>query len=132
MRPREQRPVVDDQIDDLLLRQAGIHAEAGEREIVAALALVLEVVALPEPRVAEPHVLPHPGVQQLLRDARGSVDNQGLIRKAFSPLTPRLLLGFRIGDVGLIEELFEVGQVVMAVRKGQDARRSSGSPDPCG
>ena len=116
VRLREQGTVMDDQIDDLLLRQAGIHAEAGERQIVAALALVLEVVALAEPRVPEPQVFLHPRVEQLLRDARSDVNHQRRVRETLRPFAPRLLLRFQIEDVGLIEKLLDVGQVVMAVR----------------
>ena len=38
--------VVDDEVDDPLLRQPGVDAEVRERQVVPALALVLQVVAL--------------------------------------------------------------------------------------
>jgi serine/threonine-protein kinase len=48
--------MVDDEIDDLLRRQTGVHAEVGQRNVVPALRLVLEIVPLPEPGIPKAHV----------------------------------------------------------------------------
>src|ERR1019366_5986750 len=86
------RTVMDDQIDDLLFRQASIDAEVGERHVVPGVALVLEIVAQALPRVPELHggllahrAAVHPSLQQVLGDASVQVDHQ---RRVFEPLCP--------------------------------------------
>lgn len=68
-------PVLDDQIDDLLRAQPGVHPEVSEGEIVPALALVFKVMALPEPSVPEPHVYIGPALDQLLWKLRLQIDD---------------------------------------------------------
>ena len=46
-----QRPVVDQKLDDLLLRQVVAEAEVAERKVVAALRLVAKIVPLAEKAV---------------------------------------------------------------------------------
>jgi hypothetical protein len=46
-------PVVNDQVHDLLLSQAGLGPKIRERQIVSRLALVPQVVTLPQPGVLE-------------------------------------------------------------------------------
>ena len=61
---------MDDQVDHLLFRKARVHAEARERQVISRLALVLQVVAPPEPGVLEAHILAHPGIEHLLWNPR--------------------------------------------------------------
>ena len=73
--------VVNDQVHDLLLIQSGLGPKMRERQIVSRLALVFQVVALPQPGVLEPHVRSHPAVEHLLRDARVRSITRGLSAK---------------------------------------------------
>ncbi len=113
--------VVDDQIDDLLLGQTGVDAEAGERHVVPGLALVLQVVALAQPRVPEAHVsLPSTpssiscGMRAFVLMTKGvSANRSAHSRAAFSSASGS-------GIAGVVEELLEIGQVVTAVRHRVD------------
>ena len=125
------RPVVDDQVDDLLLRQAGIHTEAREGQIVPALALVLQIVPLAVPGVPEPHVVARrqqvdPASIMSSGMRAFEIDDQGLVREPLGPLARRLLLRFRIGDRRVVQELLEVREVVAAVGQRVERRPLSG------
>ena len=61
-----QRPVVDDEVQDLLVAQARIHAQASERQVVAALALIVQIMPLAKPCVAEAQVGFDPALQHFL------------------------------------------------------------------
>ena len=63
------RAVVNNEINNLLLAKAGLDSKMREGEVVSALALIAEIMALPQPRILEAHVLRHPPVENLLGDA---------------------------------------------------------------
>ena len=65
---------MNDEIDNLLRRQPCFHPEIRQGQIVAALALVFEVVALAKPGVPKAKVLRHPSVKKLLWHLRAEID----------------------------------------------------------
>ena len=117
---RELASVVNDQVHDLLLIQASLGPKNRERQVISRLALVLQVVALPQPGILEAHVRSHPAVKHLLRDARVGIDQERLVREAFGPLPCRVLLCLRVGNRGVVEVLCEIGEVVSPVGERMD------------
>lgn len=117
--------VVDDEIDDLAFGKAGIQTEARQGEIVPALALVLQVVPLATPGVPEPHsrdvAAVGPCFNHVVWNPCVQIDDQRLVREPFGPLARSLLIGFRIGDRGVVQEFFKVRDVVSAVGKRQSS-----------
>ena len=113
--------VVADQVHDLLLRQTGVDAEARQRQIVPGLALVLEVVTLAVPGVPE-LACPRASTRRASPAgcaAFGSID-QRLVREPLLPLARRALLLLRVGNLRVVQELLEVGEVVEAIRLAEN------------
>src|SRR5579883_424965 len=104
--------MVNDQVDNLLLAEAGLKPKVREGEVVATLALVLEIMPLPEPGVLEAHVQRHPAVENLLRDASLRVDRQRFVAEILPPIARDGVAGFRVGDPRLVEELRKVAWVI--------------------
>ena len=110
--------MVDYQIHDQLLGEAGVEPEVDERHVVPGVGLILQIVTLAKPRVLESHgggrvVIGrvHPSVQSLLGDARVQVDSKRGARKLRPPVARRLLLRGGIGDVVVIDQIREIAQV---------------------
>ena len=117
-RPRllpELPPVVNDQIDDLLVIQAASQFQNSRAPSRIPTGSGPSCRALPQPGVLEPQVRSHPAIKHLLRDVRVGIDHERRVGEAFGPLLCRFFLRLRVGNRGVVEVLCEIGEVVAPV-----------------
>lgn len=111
-----QATMLDDEIDYLLRSEPGVDAEVRERHVVRALALIREVMPLPEPGTPKSQVGFGPMPNQLVRYFGVQIQNEPGARNTLYGRRRdacRLRLGSRNSKV--IKIIFELRQVVSAV-----------------
>jgi hypothetical protein len=114
------RPVVDDEVDDLLRFDVAAHPEAGQGKIVLRLRLVGEIGPLSEPRAFENEVSRHPLVEKIIRDAGRKIDRERLAFEALAPFLFRSSLGALIGHILIVKVFDKLGSSIAVIAARND------------